>query len=85
MQEICQSGSEGGAKLSFVPTPILNVQVTRSYSWAALLSADEVGVKLRIILTTQSADAAKSVHAATTTRRRPRPSACKSTPSGCAT
>ena len=22
MQEICQSGSEGGAKLSFVPTPI---------------------------------------------------------------
>jgi hypothetical protein len=26
MQEICQSGSEGGAKLTFVPTPILNVQ-----------------------------------------------------------
>ena len=24
MQEICQSGSEGGAKLTFVPTPILN-------------------------------------------------------------
>src|ERR1700737_4906329 len=24
MQEICQSGSEGGAKLSFVPTPIIN-------------------------------------------------------------
>jgi hypothetical protein len=23
MQEICQSGSEGGAKLTFVPTPIL--------------------------------------------------------------
>jgi hypothetical protein len=23
MQEICQSGSEGGAKLSFVPTPIV--------------------------------------------------------------
>jgi hypothetical protein len=22
MQEICQSGSEGGAKLTFVPTPI---------------------------------------------------------------
>src|ERR1700736_6427187 len=22
MQEICQSGSEGGAKLSFIPTPI---------------------------------------------------------------
>jgi len=24
MQEICQSGSEGGAKLTFVPTPINN-------------------------------------------------------------
>ena len=24
MQEICQSGSEGGAKHTFVPTPILN-------------------------------------------------------------
>src|SRR6266436_3213167 len=35
MQEICQSGSEGGAKRTFVPTPILNVQVIRSYSWAA--------------------------------------------------
>jgi hypothetical protein len=23
MREICQSGSEGGAKLTFVPTPIL--------------------------------------------------------------
>jgi len=23
MQEICQSGSEGGAKLTFVPTPII--------------------------------------------------------------
>ena len=23
MQEICQSGSEGGAKRTFVPTPIL--------------------------------------------------------------
>jgi hypothetical protein len=26
MQEICQSGSEGGAKHIFVPTPILEVQ-----------------------------------------------------------
>jgi hypothetical protein len=35
MQETCQSGSEGGAKRTFVPTPILNVQVIRGYSWAA--------------------------------------------------
>ena len=27
MQEICQSGSEGGAKLTFVPTPIADLFV----------------------------------------------------------
>src|ERR1700747_2771189 len=32
MQEICQSGSEGGAKLTFVPTPIL----AQALAWVAL-------------------------------------------------
>jgi len=32
MQEICQSGSEGGAKLIFVPTPIL----AQALAWVAL-------------------------------------------------
>jgi hypothetical protein len=32
MQEICQSGSEGGAKLTFVPTPIS----AQALAWVAL-------------------------------------------------
>jgi hypothetical protein len=32
MREICQSGSEGGAKLTFVPTPIL----AQALAWVAL-------------------------------------------------
>jgi len=32
MQEICQSGSEGGAKLTFVPTPIL----AQALAWVVL-------------------------------------------------
>jgi hypothetical protein len=32
MQEICQSGSEGGAKLTFVPTPIS----AQALDWVAL-------------------------------------------------
>ena len=32
MQEICQSGSEGGAKLIFVPTPIS----AQALAWVAL-------------------------------------------------
>ncbi len=31
MQEICQSGSEGGAKRTFVPTPIL----AQALAWVA--------------------------------------------------
>jgi hypothetical protein len=33
MQEICQSGSEGGAKLTFVPTPILAQEPVGLWSW----------------------------------------------------
>jgi hypothetical protein len=32
MREICQSGSEGGAKLTFVPTPIL----AQALAWVSL-------------------------------------------------
>ena len=34
MQEICQSGSEGGAKRTFVPTPILAQVLTWVWSLA---------------------------------------------------
>jgi hypothetical protein len=37
MQEICQSGSEGGAKFTFVPTPIS----AQALAWVAVpLSQD---------------------------------------------
>jgi hypothetical protein len=40
MREICQSGSEGGAKLTFVPTPIS----AQALAWVALfLPASPVG------------------------------------------
>src|SRR6267154_1780355 len=29
MQEICQSGSEGGARITFVPTPIRSTSITK--------------------------------------------------------
>ncbi len=39
MQEICQSGSEGGAKLTFVPTPIL----AQGYLLSAIALQQDVG------------------------------------------
>ena len=37
MQEICQSGSEGGAKLTFVPTPIL----AQALAWVVFVFSRE--------------------------------------------
>jgi hypothetical protein len=36
MQEICQSGSEGGAKLTFVPTPMCAWEYAPTVGWKSL-------------------------------------------------
>jgi hypothetical protein len=46
MQEICQSGSEGGAKLSFVPTPI-SAQGFNPVSTLGSLSLKRRALKLK--------------------------------------
>jgi hypothetical protein len=47
MQEICQSGSEGGAKLTFVPTPIFQffpqVVVTLTHWFLAIFAIERGG------------------------------------------